>query len=182
MVCMILWPGRSIPRRVESWSISITSGNVRISPELGSGRGVRTAGYIDFFIPVMKWGIEITRDGLRFASRSSRFADSDSGTYEKWLKSCDMDNYILSWLPHKHTNYCPSTYDNFFLGKPCKYWLIFFSDLPNLFHVVFGDEYREVAVYDTMSKKTTKDIAICIMRKSLVSSPSSLGSWCLIIG
>ena len=39
---------------------SVTFGNVRVCPEFASARRARVAGCIDFFIPAVKWGIEIT--------------------------------------------------------------------------------------------------------------------------
>ena len=72
---------------------SVTSGNVRISPEFASARGARVAGRIDFFIPAKKWGVEITRDGGRLTEHSFRFAES--GAYGTRLKSGDMVDYIL---------------------------------------------------------------------------------------
>lgn len=70
-----------------------TSGNVRISPEFASARGAHVPGRIDFFIPVVKWGFEFTREGDRLQEHSSRFATS--GAYGAWLKSGDMEDYIL---------------------------------------------------------------------------------------
>ena len=72
---------------------SITFGNVRLTPEFASARRAHAAGRIDFFIPVVKWGIEFTRDGNRLNEHSSRF--SQSGAYGAWLKSGDMVDYIL---------------------------------------------------------------------------------------
>jgi len=74
-------------------SLSATTfGNVRISPEYASGQGTRVAGRIDF-IPIMKWGIEITQDGGHLSEHAARFANS--GAYCAWLKSTDMNDYIL---------------------------------------------------------------------------------------
>ena len=71
----------------------VTSGNVRISPEYASAKGARKAGRIDFFIPIVKWGIEVTRDGKRLLEHAVRF--TESGAYGAWLKSEDMTDYIL---------------------------------------------------------------------------------------
>jgi len=35
---------------------SVTSGNVRLSPEFASAKGAHVAGRINFFIPMVKWG------------------------------------------------------------------------------------------------------------------------------
>jgi hypothetical protein len=72
---------------------SVTFGNVRVSPEFASARRALVAGRIDFFIPVKNWGVEITRDGGKLTEHSSRFAEP--GAYGAWLKSGDMDDYIL---------------------------------------------------------------------------------------
>lgn len=72
---------------------SVTAGNVCISPEFASVRGADVMGCIDFFIPVVKWGIEIIRDGNRLSEHNSRF--EDRGAYGAWLKSGDMLDYIL---------------------------------------------------------------------------------------
>ena len=73
--------------------LAATLGNVRISPEFASAQAARVAGRIDFFIPAVKWGIEITRDGDRLWQHAARF--TESGAYGAWLKSADMDDYIL---------------------------------------------------------------------------------------
>lgn len=71
-----------------------TSGNVRIFPGFASARREPVAGRNDFFIPVVKWGIELTRDGDQLDEHSYRAAVY-GGTYEASLKSDDMDDYIL---------------------------------------------------------------------------------------
>jgi hypothetical protein len=72
---------------------SLTSGNVCLSPDFASAKGAHIAGCIDFFIPIVKWGIEFTRDGSRLAEHSSRFANSEA--YGAWQASGDMADYIL---------------------------------------------------------------------------------------
>lgn len=72
---------------------SVTAGNVRISPEFASAKGADVVGRIDFFIPVAKWGIEITRDGNRLSEHNSRF--DNLGAYGAWLRSGDMTDYTL---------------------------------------------------------------------------------------
>lgn len=72
---------------------SITSGDVRLSPEFTSAKGANPLGRIDFFIPVMKWGIEITRDGNLLKQHHFRF--TASGAYGAWLQSNEMVDYIL---------------------------------------------------------------------------------------
>ena len=72
---------------------SATAGSVRISPEFASARGADRVGRIDFFIPKVKWGIEIIRDGHQLSEHNSRF--KTSGAYGAWLQSGDMTDYIL---------------------------------------------------------------------------------------
>jgi hypothetical protein len=71
----------------------ITHGNVRISPEFASAKKARVVGRIDFFIPSVNWGIEITRDGNRLNGHNSRF--KAKGAYGAWQRSGDMADYIL---------------------------------------------------------------------------------------
>jgi hypothetical protein len=72
---------------------SATAGNLRISPEFASATGAHVTGRIDFFVPIVKWGIEIMRDGKRLQEHDSRF--EHSGAYGVWLQSGDMTDYIL---------------------------------------------------------------------------------------
>ena len=71
---------------------SVTMGNV-LCPEFASAREAPVAGHMDFFIPVVKWDVEITREGGRLAEHSSRFAKP--GAYGAWLESGDMADYIF---------------------------------------------------------------------------------------
>jgi len=73
--------------------LAVTFGNVRISPEYASAQKARVAGRIDFFIPIVKWGVEITRDGNQIPEHAARF--TNSGAYGAWLESNDMNDYIL---------------------------------------------------------------------------------------
>ena len=73
--------------------LAATFGNVRISPEYASAQAARVTGRIDFFIPIVKWGIEIIRDGDRLWEHAARF--TSSGAYGAWLESADMNDYIL---------------------------------------------------------------------------------------
>jgi hypothetical protein len=70
-----------------------TSGAVRMSPEFASARGAKVVGRIDFFIPVVKWGIELTQEGSLLEGHNSRFAARDA--YGAWLKTGEMEDYIL---------------------------------------------------------------------------------------
>ncbi|KAM6499703.1 hypothetical protein JOM56_005211 [Amanita muscaria] len=99
----------------------------------------RVAGCIDFFIPVVKWGIELTREGNQLDEHSSRF--TNSGAYEAWLNSGDMNDYIL-------LDCCTSI--------PSKQ----FPEIQNLFHVVFQDGYKKVDVYDNMTKLVKGSIVL----------------------
>jgi len=119
--------------------LAATFGNVRISPEYASAQTARVAGRIDFFIPIVKWGIEITRDGDRLLEHAARF--TDSGAYGAWLKSADMNDYILLDFRTK----------NLRAQHP---------KIPNLYHVMFQNEYQEVLVYDNQLKVVKGPIAL----------------------
>lgn len=131
---------------------SVAHGNVRISPEVASASNAPVAGRIDFFIPVVKWGIEIARDGQQLAEYSSRI-DSD-GAYGAWLTSGDMTDYILLDFDTKRPRKEPSGIDNTFLANSCAN---FFLEIRNLFHVVFQNNNREFVVYT--SNNTEEPIA-----------------------
>ncbi len=86
-----------------------TGGDVRISPEFTSAQAARQ-GYIDFFIPSKKWGIELLRDGSNLQEHASRFLAS--GAYGAWVLSAEMAGYIIldfrSTRPHrKHPGKTP---------------------------------------------------------------------------
>ena len=124
--------------------LSVTCGNVRISPEFASARGAKVAGRIDFFIPGVKWGIEITREGDRLNNHASRF--KASGAYNKWLKDGDMTDYVL--LDCRTT--IPKTSHSCTIPQYLEilYANLFFSDIPNLYHVVFSDRYTEFRIFN----------------------------------
>jgi len=116
---------------------SATAGNVRISPEFATARGAHVAGRIDFFIPVVNWGIEITREGNRLLEHDSRF--KVPGAYGAWLESGDMSDYILldcrTTVPRKpHPN------------------------ILNLYHAVFSNQHREVSLYNNQLDKLGETI------------------------
>jgi hypothetical protein len=69
------------------------SGTFVSPPKFTSARRAHVAGCIEFFIPVVKWGINFTQDGNWLNEHSSRFAKS--GAYGAWLKLGDMTDYIL---------------------------------------------------------------------------------------
>lgn len=70
-----------------------TAGNVCISPDFASAKKAHVMGCIDFFIPRMKWGIKIIRDGDRLWEFNSQF--ENLGVYRVWLQSGGMADYIL---------------------------------------------------------------------------------------
>lgn len=72
---------------------TLSSGAVCISPEFASSGKARVAGRIDFFIPKMGWGIEITREGSNLREHMDRF--SPHGAYGAWISSNEMSDYIL---------------------------------------------------------------------------------------
>jgi hypothetical protein len=93
--------------------LAVTCGNVRISPEFASARGAKVAGRIDFFIPGVKWGFEITREGDLLKNHASRF--KADGAYSKWLKDGDMTDYVLLDC-RRTTPSLPSGYDTSIFG------------------------------------------------------------------
>lgn len=70
-----------------------TAGNVCISPDFASAKGAHMIGCIDFFIPIVKWGIEIIRDGDRLWELNSRFENLEA--YRAWLQLGGMTDYVL---------------------------------------------------------------------------------------
>ena len=74
-------------------AITATKGLVRLTPEFGSARGAQPVGRIDFFIPSVKWGIEIIRDGQNLNQHDARF--QPGGAYHSWMNAGHMNSYIL---------------------------------------------------------------------------------------
>jgi hypothetical protein len=75
----------------------VTGGNIVISPEYATAPGKRR-GRVDFYIPSMKWGIELLRDGSKLREHSDRFL---TGAYSALVKSGDIVDYAL--LDFRHT-------------------------------------------------------------------------------
>jgi hypothetical protein len=63
----------------------VSDGSIVTFPEFGNAKG-----RIDFYIPHMKWGIEILRDGQQLSQHSGRF--SDLGSYKGEVPTND---YII---------------------------------------------------------------------------------------
>jgi hypothetical protein len=74
----------------------VTGGNVVISPEYATAPGKRR-GRVDFYIPSMKWGIELLRDGDKPREHSDRFL---TGAYSVLVRSGDIVNYALLDFRH----------------------------------------------------------------------------------
>ncbi|TDL14753.1 hypothetical protein BD410DRAFT_733647 [Rickenella mellea] len=91
------------------------------SPNIEPGR-------IDFYVPKMKWGIEIIQDGSCLAERNSRF--KTKGDYGSWLNSLDMLDYILLDFRQNMPNE----------RHP---------GIPNLYHVVFTEMFSEFTIYNS---------------------------------
>ena len=136
--------------------LAITCGNVRITPEFASARGAKVAGHIDFLIPGVKWGIEITRQGDRLNNHASRF--EAGGAYNEWLEDGDMTDYVLldcrTTIPR--TSH-PSTIPQYL---KIAYANLFFSDIPNLYHAVFNENYTEVRVFNNKREHVWGPIAL----------------------
>ncbi|KAK2462631.1 hypothetical protein APHAL10511_005364 [Amanita phalloides] len=101
----------------------LTHGSVSISPEFATAQKVRKAGRIDFFIPRVRWGIELTRDGDRLNEHALRFGAN--GAYGKWMEDGHMTKYIL--LDFRTRN----------VSDP-------HPNIPFLYHVVFQNDYQQV--------------------------------------
>ena len=70
-----------------------TAGTVCISPQFASGKGAHIPSFIDFFIPTVKWGIEIIRDGDRLEEFPTKFRNS--GGYSAWLQTNNLTDFVL---------------------------------------------------------------------------------------
>ncbi|KAK2459537.1 hypothetical protein APHAL10511_008443 [Amanita phalloides] len=119
---------------------SATKGNVRISPEFASPKGSRVTGCIDFFIPKMKWGIEILRDGDRLLQHNTRFHE-ETGAYGAWLRSGEMTDYVLLDC---RTNVPQRRHE----------------DIRNLLHAVFDNDFQEVTLYNNQLEKVGETFAL----------------------
>ncbi|KAK2459548.1 hypothetical protein APHAL10511_008427 [Amanita phalloides] len=106
---------------------SATAGSVCITPEFATANRSHVEGRIDFFIPVKKWGVEITRNGDWLLQHNARF--EEEGAYGKWLKLGDMTDYLLLDC---RVNVPQKRHEN----------------IPNLFHAVFSENFEEVTLYD----------------------------------
>ena len=127
---------------------TLTQGNVRISPEYAAAAGSRP-GRIDFFIPSMKWGIEVTRDGSKLEEHNARFADD--GAYGKWLKTSDMDDYVL--LDFRST--MPTRSHPGKRVAAISPWPVLTGDqgIKNLYHMVFIEGKTQLEIYDNQLNK-----------------------------
>ena len=75
----------------------VTGGGVVISPEYATGPGKRR-GRVDFYIPSMKWRIELLRDGDKPREHSDRFL---TGAYSDLATSGTIVDYALLDLRHR---------------------------------------------------------------------------------
>jgi len=69
-------------------------------PEFASAKQRKVPGTIDLFLPVSKYGIEITRDGRLLKEHGARFASD--GAYGAWLQS-SYDRLHPPRFPHRHS-------------------------------------------------------------------------------
>jgi hypothetical protein len=120
-----------------------TGGGVIVSPEFFSVSG-SSSGRTEFFLPGKKWGIELIQDGGEMEEHGSRF--ELRGKYSAWLSSNGMVDHILldcrTTRPQKaHQSKVPSIVLDCLTD-------IYFSDVPNLFHVVLEEEFTQVTIVD----------------------------------
>jgi hypothetical protein len=78
----------------------VMDGNVVVSPEYATAPGKRL-GRVDFYIPSMKWGLEIIRDGSKLREHSDRFI---TGAYSTLMRSGDIVDYALLDFRHDISN------------------------------------------------------------------------------
>ena len=64
-----------------------THGGVLSFPEFGN-----KFGWIGFFIPSKKWGIELLRNGDRINAHAKRFTE---GEYRRWILNGVLSNYVI---------------------------------------------------------------------------------------
>jgi len=100
-------------------------------------------GRVDFYIPSKEWAVELLRDGDRLEQHSRRILPT--GPYGGKLA---LSEYIIldcrstrPKVPHGICILCPSIHFPFFK-------LTLHTDIANLYHVVFSNNYRNVSVLD----------------------------------
>ncbi|RPB18160.1 hypothetical protein L211DRAFT_815718 [Terfezia boudieri ATCC MYA-4762] len=113
-----------------------SKGKILATPECGTKQG-----RIDFFVPTLKWGFELLRNGHRLQAHADRFLQeegfSSGGAYGSWVTEGVMDNYLLL---------------DFRDNMPRKPLL---PDVEQLYHVVFAERFMRVCVVDSKLQQVT---------------------------
>lgn len=121
-----------------------SKGSVLTFPEFGT-----KTGRVDFYIPTKKWGVELLRDGDQLEQHSARF--SQTGNYGKTL--CLLDHIVLDCRVNNPKSPHPSRLTiissaHFTFAKHFP----FESELTNLYHVVFSNNFKNVHILDNKLK------------------------------
>ena len=113
-----------------------SKGKILATPECGTKRG-----RIDFFVPGLKWGFELLRNGYRLQAHADRFLQDEGrnsgGAYGSRVTEGIMDNYLLL---------------DFRDNMPRKPLL---PDVEQLYHVVFAERFMRVCVVDCKLQQVT---------------------------
>lgn len=120
---------------------SYSKGSVVTFPEFGT-----KTGRVDFYIPTKNWGVELLRDGDRLEQHSARFLPT--GKYGATL--CLSEYIILDCRVNNPKQPHPRRPSLFPCPLFCLLNVSSESDLPNLHHVVFGDNFKNVCILDNM--------------------------------
>ncbi|KAF8253229.1 hypothetical protein K440DRAFT_534517 [Wilcoxina mikolae CBS 423.85] len=105
----------------------LLQGNVLPSPEFGN-KGIEGGGAVEFFIPGYAFGMELLVDGTGLKEHYQRFLPG--GQYHKWLVAGTMKQWAV-------------------LDFRCRAVFAKHTDMTNLFHICFSQDYRRVTVMDT---------------------------------
>ncbi|KAF8440171.1 hypothetical protein BGX38DRAFT_1206255 [Terfezia claveryi] len=118
-----------------------SKGKILATPECGTKRG-----RIEFFVPSLKWGFELLRNGHRLQAHADRFRQeegcSSGGAYGSWVTEGIMDNYLLL---------------DFRDNMPRKPLL---PDVEQLYHIVFAERFTRVCVVDSKLQQVTECIRL----------------------
>jgi hypothetical protein len=111
----------------------VSRGAIITFPEFG------IRGWVDFYIPSRKWGVELLRDGYDLVGHRGRF--TGSGLYTE----LDIDEYVVLDFRARRVR---DSHSRMFIVPLDDILLISFyhSDFKNLYHVVFSQDFREVKI------------------------------------
>lgn len=102
-------------------------------------------GRVDFYIPSKQWAVEVLREGDRVKQHADRF--SPEGPYGKKLPLSDfvlLDCRNDRWPTGPHSGMCIICLSIRFPFLK----LTLHTDIPELYHVVFTNDYRDVSILD----------------------------------